>query len=93
VLKTLMVERFERLDDRVTEAHKELAEQNQRLARIEVTMTTKENLLALKTTQTGHGQYLNSLSKDVSDFKTTMTEQGQKLDWILALLQQKSSEK
>jgi uncharacterized coiled-coil protein SlyX len=92
-LKNLMVERFERLDHRVTEAHKELSEQNQHLARIEIAMATKEDVLALKTTQTEHSQCLGSLSKDVSDLKTTMTEQGQKLDWILALLQQRSNER
>lgn len=35
LLKTAMIERFDRLDSRVTEAHKDLAEQSQRLDRIE----------------------------------------------------------
>lgn len=55
MIKTAMVERFDRLDDRVTEAHKEIAEHSQRfdkveqrLDRIEATMATKEDISRLE---------------------------------------------
>jgi uncharacterized coiled-coil protein SlyX len=41
IIKSTMVERFERLDDRVTETHKELAE-------VHLHMATKEDLAAME---------------------------------------------
>jgi hypothetical protein len=52
MLKSTMLERFDKVDDRVTEAHRDLAQ-------LELTMR---------------------------DVKTTLSEHGQKLDEILALL-------
>jgi uncharacterized coiled-coil protein SlyX len=44
VLKSQMIERFNRLDDRVSEAHKELAELRQDVTSIKTTMATKDDI-------------------------------------------------
>ena len=55
-------DRLIRLDDRVTEAHKELAElrieHGKRFDRIEATMATKDDISALKATQDAQGKAL-----------------------------------
>ena len=44
VLKSQMIERFNRLDDRVSEAHKELAELRKDVTSIKATMATKDDI-------------------------------------------------
>ena len=61
-----MIERFERLDDRMTEAYRGIADQNQRLD----AMATKNDISELKSTPADHSQRLDRI-------EPTQAEQGQ----------------
>lgn len=50
---------------------------------------TKDDLTKFETTQAEHSQRLDALSTDVNDLKISQAKQNQKLDQILALLQQR----